>query len=214
MSTVTVGYQDGALHPLWLSGVGTRIATLLGARAIWMPDHFMGFAPKWMWTPDVVPAARIVHSMDALFDPLPLLTLAARRHRRAWIGTSVTDPIRRHPMSLAQSFVTLDHVAKGRAILGIGNGIRENLEPYGLPLDARVARLEEAIRIIRVLWESRGEPVTFEGRFWKLRDAVFDLPLYRNRPPRLFIGAHFPRMLDLCGRTANGWLPGQKVSAA
>ena len=214
MPRVTVGYQDGALHPLWLSAAGTRLATLLGARAIWLPDHFMGFAPKWMWVPEVVPAARLVHSMDALFDPMPLLTLAARRHRRAWIGTSVTDPIRRHPMSLAQSFVTLDHISKGRAILGIGNGIRENLEPYGLPLDARVGRLEEAIRIIRALWQSRGEPVTFEGRYWRLRDAVFDLPLYRDRPPRLFIGAHFPRMLELTGRTADGWLPGQKVDAA
>jgi phthiodiolone/phenolphthiodiolone dimycocerosates ketoreductase len=213
MPKVTVGYQDGALHPLWVSRLGTRVATLLGAGAIWLPDHFMGFAPKWMWVPEVVPVARIVHSMDALFDPIPLLTLAARRHRRVWLGTSVTDPIRRHPMSLAQTFVTLDHVSKGRAILGIGNGIRENTEPYGLPEDSRVARLEEAVRIIRTLWESGGRPVTFDGRFWKLRDAVFDLPLYRDKPPRLFVGAHFPRMLKLCGRFSDGWLPGQKIEA-
>jgi phthiodiolone/phenolphthiodiolone dimycocerosates ketoreductase len=214
MPRVTIGYQESSLHPLWLSRVGTRIATSLGAQAIWVPDHFMGFAPKWMWVPEVMPVARLIHSMDALFDPIPILTLAARRHPLCWIGTSVTDPIRRHPMSLAQSFVTLDHIAKGRAILGIGNGIVENTEPYGFPADDRVRRLEEAIRIIRLLWESGGRPLDFEGEFWRLRDAVFDLPLYNGSPPRLFVGAHFPRMLAICGRWADGWLPGQKIDAA
>jgi hypothetical protein len=61
---VGVGYQDGSLHPLWISKMGMRIATLIGAEAIWLPDHFMGFAPKWMWVPEVVPAAKAIHSMD------------------------------------------------------------------------------------------------------------------------------------------------------
>ncbi len=194
--------------------MGIRVARTLGASAIWVPDHFMGFAPKWMWTPDVVPAAKVLHSMDALFDPIPVLTLTARSFRKPWIGTSVTEPIRRHPMSLAQTFVTLDHISKGRAVLGIGNGLRENTEPYGLPCDKRVGRLEEAIKIIDMLWSSGGKPVDYEGRFWTLRDAVFDLPLYKGRRPRLFIGAHFPRMLRMCGRYADGWLPGQKIDGA
>jgi len=211
---VTVGYQDGSLHPLWVSRMGMRLSTLLGAEAIWLPDHFMGFAPKWMWVPEIVPAAKVIHSMDALFDPIPLLTMAALKHRKVWLGTSVTEPIRRHPMSLAQTFVTLDHISKGRAILGIGNGLRENTEPYGLPTEQRVARLEEALHVIRLLWGSSGKPVNYEGKFWTLKDAVFDLPLYKGRPPRLFVGAHFPRMLRMTGRYADGWLPGQKVDAA
>lgn len=211
MTRCTVGYQDGCLHPLWVSTLGMRVATLFGARAIWAPDHFMGFAPRWLWTPEIVPPAKLLHSMDALFDPIPILTLAARRHRRAWIGTSVTDPIRRHPMSLAQTFVTLDHISKGRAILGLGNGLRENTEPYGLSFEWRIARFEEALTIIRLLWESGGKPVTYAGRFWQMKDAVFDLPLHHSTPPRLFVGAHFPRMLKLTGRFADGWLPGQKI---
>jgi phthiodiolone/phenolphthiodiolone dimycocerosates ketoreductase len=213
MRQVTVGYQDGCLHPLVVSKTGMRLARLMGAGAIWAPDHFMGFAPKWLWTPDNVSAARVIHSMDALFDPIPLLTYAAMKHRKMWIGTSVTEPIRRHPMSLAQTFVTLDHIARGRAILGIGNGLRENTEPYGFATDKRVGRLEEALGLIRTLWNSRGRPVDFEGKFWTLKDAVFDLPLYKNKPPRMFVGAHFPRMLRLCGRFGDGWLPGEKVHA-
>lgn len=212
MDRITVGYQDGCLHPLWISKAGIRVAKMLGASAIWVPDHFMGFCPKWIWTPEIMPAAEAVHSMDALFDPVPIMTMTALQHRNVLIGTSVTEPIRRHPMSLAQTFVTLDHISKGRAVLGIGNGLLENTEPYGLPSDKRVARLEEALKIIRLLWQSEGTPIDFDGKFWRLRDAVFDLPLYKSRAPRIFMGAHFPRMLRMCGRYTDGWLPGQKVS--
>ncbi len=212
MPRVTVGYQDACVYPLWLSRLNTRLARLMGATAVWLPDHFMGFTPAHVWSPEITRAARVVPSLDALFDPVQLAALTATRIRGMDVGTSVTESIRRHPMSLAQSFVTLDHISKGRAILGIGNGIRENTEPYGLPYEHTVERLEEALTIIRLLWSSGGKPVNHAGRFWTLRDAVFGLPLYRGKPPRLFVAAHFPRMLRLTGRFADGWLPGQKVS--
>jgi phthiodiolone/phenolphthiodiolone dimycocerosates ketoreductase len=210
---VTVGYQDACVYPLWVSRVNLRLAALMGASALWVPDHFMSFTPEEVWRPEITAAARVVPSLDAVLDPLQVLAVTATRIGRVDLGTSVTEAIRRHPMSLAQSFVTLDHIARGRAILGIGNGIRENTEPYGLPYVDNVARLEEAVTIIRLLWESGGRPVDYDGRFWRLRDAVFRLPLFRGRPPRLFVAAHFPRMLRLAGRVADGWLPGQKVPA-
>ena len=163
MGRVTVGYQDACVYPLWLSRLNTRLARLMGATAVWLPDHFMGFTPADVWRPEVTPAARVVPSIDALFDPIAIAALLAVRVRRLDIGTSVTESIRRHPMSLAQSFVTLDHLSKGRAILGIGNGIRENTEPYGLPYAHNVERLEEALTIIRLLWDSGGTPVSFEA---------------------------------------------------
>jgi phthiodiolone/phenolphthiodiolone dimycocerosates ketoreductase len=212
MGRVTVGHQDACVYPLWLSRFNVRLARLMGASAVWLPDHFMSFTPAEDWRPEITAAARVVPSIDALFDPLPLLAVTATRVRGIDVGTSVTESIRRHPMSLAQSFVTLDHISKGRAILGIGNGIRENTEPYGLPYADNVERLEEALTIIRLLWSSGGRPVSYEGRFWQLRDAVFGLPLYKGKPPRLFVAAHYPRMLRLTGRFADGWLPGQKVT--
>ena len=71
--------------------------------------------------------------------------MTATRFRGIDVGTLVTEPIRKHPMSLAQPFVTLDHISRGHAIMGIGNGERENVEPYGLPWEKQVARLEEAM---------------------------------------------------------------------
>lgn len=213
MGRVTVGYQDGTIYPLWLVRMGMRLGRLFGARSLWVQDHFMGFIPAQVWKPEVTEAAKAIHSPDGCLDPLQILAVTAIRIRGVDVGTLVTEPIRRHPMSLAQSFVTLDHISRGHAILGIGNGERENVEPYGLPWEKQVARLEEALTIIRLLWESGGRPVSYTGRFWTLRDAIFNLPLYQGRPPRIWIAAHAPRMLRLTGRFGDGWVPAVRVGA-
>ena len=153
-------------------------------------------------------------SPDAFFDPFVMMGMMAARYRRVRIGTGVTEPFRRHPATLAQAFVTLDHLTRGRAILGIGNGERENTEPYGIPFTKRVARLDEALAIIRRLWESRGEPVSFDGAIWRLRDALFTTPLYSGRAPNVWVAAHAPRMLGLTGRYADGWYPTKKLTPA
>jgi len=213
MRRVTVGYQDQCIHPLWLTTAGLRMARLFGAESLWVPDHYMGFLPAQVWKPEITQAAKIIHSTDAFFDPMQILALTAARVRNVDIGPLVTESYRRHPMSIAQSLVTLDHISKGHAILGIGNGERENVEPYGMKFEHQVARLEEALEIIRLFWSSAGRPVSFDGRFWKLRDAVFNLPLYQGRPPRIWIASHAPRMLALTGRFGDGWIPTLKATA-
>lgn len=213
MRGVTVGYQDGCLAPLFVSNFSVQQAAEMGADTIWFPDHFMGFAPKWLWTPEHTAAAGVIHSGDALFDPVPVMAHMAAKFPTMQIGTSVTEPIRRHPVSLAQTFVTLDHLSEGRAILGIGNGLRENTEPYGLPSRMRVARLEEALEVLQMLFASEGKPLEYSGRYYQLDGAVFDLPLWEGRPPPVYIGSHAPRMLGLTGRYGDGWLPGQPVDA-
>jgi phthiodiolone/phenolphthiodiolone dimycocerosates ketoreductase len=63
-----------------------------------------------------------------------------------------------------------------------------------------------------LLWESRGQPITFEGKYWQLRDAIFNLPLDNGKPPRIWIAAHAPRMLELTGRYGDGWVPTLKAT--
>jgi len=82
-----------------------------------------------------------------------------------------------------------------------------------MPFTRRVGRLEEALTIIRKLWDSQGEPVSFDGATWRLRDALFATPLYKNRAPKIWVAAHAPRMLGLAGRFGDGWYPTQKMSA-
>jgi phthiodiolone/phenolphthiodiolone dimycocerosates ketoreductase len=77
-----------------------------------------------MWKPDICAAASVIHSGDALFDPVAVMANVAAQFPDLVVGTSVTEAIRRHPVSLAQSFVTLDHLSEGRVLFGIGNGLR------------------------------------------------------------------------------------------
>jgi len=209
---VTVGTFGDCIYPLWLTDSTFRVARLAGADALWLPDHFVGFLPAHVWTPQTTSLANLVPSTDAFFDPFQLLAVAARRYRRVTLGTAVTEAFRNHPMRLAQAFVTLDHLSKGRAILGIGNGERENVQPYGIPWAKRVARLEEALTIVDLLWNSGGKPVSYDGAFWRLRNATFALPLYEGRRPRVWVAAHAPRMLTLTGRFGDGWLPTTQLS--
>ena len=68
MSKVTIGYQDGCLAPLFVSTMSIEKAREMDIDTIWVPDHFMGFTPKWMWKPEICAAAHIIHSGDALYD--------------------------------------------------------------------------------------------------------------------------------------------------
>ena len=105
-----------------------------------------------------------------------------------------------------RSALTIDHLAKGRFILGLGSGESENTLPYGFDFSRPVARFEEALTVIRLLWESHG-PVDFDGRFYTLRHARLDTEPYEDRLPPIWIGASGPRMLDIAGRHADGWWP-------
>lgn len=209
---LSVGVETNCTAPMQLERLSMRLFTLVGVDSLFLPDHYLSFVPKAVWGPQFTPAAKVVPSPDAYFDPFVMMGMMAAQYRRPRIGTGVTEPLRRHPVTLAQAFVTLDHLSRGRAILGIGNGERENTEPYGIPFTKRVARLEEALAIIRLLWSSKGEPVDFDGSFWRLRKAVFATPLYKEKPPPIWVAAHAPKMLALAGRYGDGWYPTKKLA--
>ena len=214
LNRLSVGVETNCVAPMQLERAMLRLSHLFGVDSMFLPDHYLSFIPRSVWGPKLTPAAKMVPSPDAFFDPFVMMGMMATRYRRVRIGTGVTEPFRRHPATLAQAFVTLDHLTRGRAILGVGNGERENCEPYGIPFTKRVARLDEALAIVRRLWESRGEPVSFDGAIWRLRDALFTTPLYRGRAPQLWVAAHAPRMLGLTGRYADGWYPTKKLTPA
>jgi phthiodiolone/phenolphthiodiolone dimycocerosates ketoreductase len=176
-----------------------------GFDAIWWPDHLMGWHPDSLWTPDLTPLAASQANPHTYFDPLVMMGAVGAQTSRLRVGVVVTDLIRRHPAVLAQTTLTLDHLTGGRAILGLGSGEQLNIRPYGLPWDKPVARLAEGIDVIRLLWQAEG-PVDFEGRFFNLQRAVLGLSPFSAGPP-IWTAAHGPRMLELTGRKADGWLP-------
>jgi phthiodiolone/phenolphthiodiolone dimycocerosates ketoreductase len=177
-----------------------------GYDSIWFPDHLMGWFPQSIWIPEVVgPLA--VYSPHTFFETSISIALAASSTHSIRIGSAVTEAIRHHPAMLAQSYATLEHVTNSRVILGIGAGELENVEPYGLRYEKIVSRLEEALKVIKILWNAnRDEVLNYNGKFFKLKDAVFELPPLNKRPP-IWVGGSGVRMCKITARYADGWLP-------
>jgi phthiodiolone/phenolphthiodiolone dimycocerosates ketoreductase len=174
--------------------------------SVWLPDHMVSFWPDSIWTPEFTDLATTSPSPHRYLDSLAVAAAVAVSTRNVPIATSVVDTVRRHPSTLAQAALTLDHLSKGRFILGLGSGELENTAPYGFDFRASVSRLEESIRVIRLLWESE-RPVDFEGRFYRLHHARLDTEPFAGRFPEIWIGGSGPRMLQIVGRHAQGWWP-------
>src|SRR5438552_16505341 len=94
-------------------------------------------------------------------EPLTLLAAVAARTKRVSVGTAVLLPALRNPVVLAHVVGTLDRVAEGRTILGVGiaadaPAIRKACAAAGAPSDRRVGRFLETLEICRALWRGRG----------------------------------------------------------
>jgi len=199
---------EGTFLPPFENGINTvkRIEET-GYDSVWWADHLMAWIPESIWTPDIVEAAAYRDTPHVFFDALCTIAVAAWSTKSILLGPAVTETFRRHPAVLAQEFLTLDHLSKGRVILGIGAGEGENITPYGIKWNKPVDRLEEAIKIIRLLWEN-DKKVDFDGKFWKLKDAILALgPYEKGKYPPIWIAAHRPKMLEMTGRLGDGWLP-------
>jgi hypothetical protein len=107
---LSVGVETNCTAPLGLERATMRLCQLFGVDSLFLPDHYLSFVPRSVWGPELTPAAKLVPSPDAFFDPYVMLGMMAARYRRVRLGTGVTEPFRRHPATLAQAFVTLDHL--------------------------------------------------------------------------------------------------------
>ncbi len=203
---VPVGVQVLGRPPARLPLLTARFLDAAGADSLWAIDHWMWIVPLGIWERSRFPAARVIRNPEASFDPFAYLGALTQRTRRARLGVAVTESIRRHPVQIAQAALTLHHLSRGRFILGIGAGERENVEPYGLSYRGQATRLEEALYLIRLLWNSDGY-VSHEGEFFTLDRAVMGLGAYRKRLPPIWVAAHGPRTLRAAGRYGDGWLP-------
>jgi phthiodiolone/phenolphthiodiolone dimycocerosates ketoreductase len=181
------------------------LSRLLGADDIWLGDHAKSMFPPSAWRPELSPMARFVPSLDAYLDP-PVTIARVVGPFGPRMGTVVTDSIRRTPADLARVWMSLHHLSRGRVVLGIGSGERENTEPFGLALDAPVARLEDVLVAIRAAWASGGEPLTHAGRFHRWKDATFALPKRRGTTPPIWVAAQGLRACRVAGRHGDGWI--------
>jgi alkanesulfonate monooxygenase SsuD/methylene tetrahydromethanopterin reductase-like flavin-dependent oxidoreductase (luciferase family) len=150
-------------------------------------------------------------------DPLVLLGAVAARTEKITLGTAVLLAALRPPVLLAQNVATLDRLAGGRLILGLGGGFpypatEAEFSAIGVPFSERIGRLLETVRICRLLWstahsDSTGAGVTFEGRYWSFEELELLPKPEQPGGPRLWLAGAGGRTLGRVGRLFEGWLP-------
>jgi F420-dependent oxidoreductase-like protein len=193
-------------HPLRIgikhSGQDCTIDEL---RSVWRTTDQAGFDHLWAF--DHMASIGPGGPDRVIFEGWGLLAAMAEATSRVRIGLLVTGNTYRHPAVLAKLATTVDHLSGGRLEFGIGAGWAEiEHTMLGIEgLDHRVGRLSEALRVIRCLWTE--ERATFEGRYYRLKDAIANpKPVQKPHPP-IWIGAGGEITLKLTARHADAWNP-------
>lgn len=175
-------------EPDWWLESARRLAGA-GYQGVWAWDHFMGRGEL------TVP---VVEGWTAL-------AMAAGATEHLEVGTFVLNVMNRHPTVVARMASTLQIASGGRLVLGLGiGGHPKEHAAYGIDFPAppeRVARLEEAVAVIRALWA--GGPVTRESPFYPLVEA-HAWPRPEPAPP-IIIGGETTAGARLAARIGDGW---------
>jgi probable F420-dependent oxidoreductase len=160
-----------------------------GFDAIWFGEHLLY---RWSERPARGP-----------WEAWTMLGALAAATTTVNLGPLVACTNFHNPALLAKQAATVDEIAGGRFVFGLGAGWNETeFRAFGFPYDHRIDRFEEAFTIIRTLL--REGQIDFDGRFYQARDCEL-LPRPRPGGPPLLIGSNGPRMLRIAVPHVQAW---------
>ena len=166
-------------------------AETTGWDGIWLADHFLPEEQA------LIPVHECWITMAALARDVP----------RVRLGTLVAGNTYRHPAVLANMVATLDNLADGRVVLGLGAGWQQNEhEAYGLDygsVGSRLDRLEEACQIIKGLFNN--QHFSFNGEHYQLQDAPLEPKPQQTKMPLMIGGGGEMRTLKITAQYADEW---------
>jgi probable F420-dependent oxidoreductase len=177
------GVQVGGSHSAAAWRELARRVEGSGFTTLYMPDHFL----------------------ETQLAPMVGLAIAAVATSTLRVSALVFGNDYKHPAVLAKEIATLDLLSDGRVDLGLGAGwMKVDYDVLGMPYDSagtRIARLEEALAVIKGAW--RGEAFSFTGEHYTITDYV-GMPTPTQRPgPPILVGGGGPKILRLAGREAD-----------
>jgi probable F420-dependent oxidoreductase len=181
-----IALDDGEPESLQRLLEYTQTAERLGFRAIAANDHLV-FPRPW------------------LDGPTTLAAVLARTERMA-LATTVALPVVRGPLALAKSLAAIDLLSGGRLIVGVGPGSSaRDYAAVDVPFEERWKRLDEAVQMLRALWQREGPP--FKGKFYSTDGVSLEpYPVQQPSPP-LWIGSWGSDAgLRRVARLGDGWL--------
>ena len=167
-----------------------QVAEQVGLDSLWLADHLLYRFPG--------------QDESAPWEALSMLSALAASTARITLGTLVVCTSFRPPALLAKMADAIDEISGGRFILGLGAGWhRPEYEAFGYPFDHLASRFDEALHIIVPLL--REGHVDFQGHYYQVHNCVLRPRGPSPAGPRLLIGAHRPRMLQLVAQYADAW---------
>ncbi len=175
-----------------------RLAEQAGFDGLWISDHFHP------WNDEQGHSGFVWAMIGAI----------AQATSRMKVTTAVTCPtIRLHPAIVAQAAATCAVLLQGRFALGLGSGEALNEHVLGdrwPEADERLEMLEEAVEVIRTLWQ--GGSQSHRGRHYRVENArIYDLP---EQPPPILISGFGPKATELAARIGDGFCTVAPVAEA
>jgi probable F420-dependent oxidoreductase len=185
-----------------------RHAEDCGFEALYMPEHIVLYPGAKYGAFDLPPALPYP-------DPLDCLAFAAAATQHILLGTAVLLLPYHHPVVLAKRLATIDVLSKGRMrLLTVGLGtLPGEARAMGVDFSTRGRRTDEAIDVLRLLWEGDEKGVSFDGEFFGFDDATsFPKPHGDGSLP-IHVGGSSRAAARRAGRRGDGYFPGGALTA-
>jgi probable F420-dependent oxidoreductase len=187
------GIQLGNLDWQQLKEAG-RAAEELGFRSVMVPDHLLHEGPERQANTDYF-------SYDSIVKAAVLIEAT----KTIEVGHLVLCNLFRHPMITAQALMSLDRLSSGRTFAGLGAGWTEReFQMSGIPfpdVGTRLRMLDEGLAVLRMLFTE--DATTFDGEFYRLRDAVLHPKPIRQPHPPILLGGSGRGLLRIAAKHAD-----------
>lgn len=192
----------GLVLPTYPSG-----ATVEGVAQAARAAERLGFASAWT-TDHVILPSEGAGPYREIFEPLLTLAYLAALTERITLGVSVLVVPQRSGIVVAKELATLDHLCRGRLVVGVGAGWSEaefRMLDAGERFGYRGAHLDETLQLWRHLWTT--PEAVFQGRFYDLPPVAFGPPPYQADGPPLWVGGSSAGARRRAGRAGAAWHP-------
>ena len=193
MSDVHFGVTIPQIKRTWEeSKAAAQAFEAMGYDSLWVCDHLYG------------PQSPTIPILEAW----SLLSAVAAITERVEMGTLVTPAGMRNPAQLGKVIATVDNIAGGRVIPGLGAGwMQREFTDFGVkfpPIGRRMGQLRETVELLKQMWDPDQGEVSYDGKFVKAENVVCE-PKPPRKPPMLIGGAGEKVTLKLAAQHADIW---------
>jgi probable F420-dependent oxidoreductase len=173
-----------------------------GIRRVGELAEELGFDSVWT-TEHIIVGPEAVDPYGRVYDPLITLAWISGWSQRVGLGTSIVLVPLHNPIHLAKEVATLQELSGGRFTLGVGIGWhKDEFDFMGVPFEGRGRRADEAIRLMRALWNGERD---FDGEFWSFHDATSEP--HPSPIPEIWVGGSSDRAIRRARELGDAWHP-------